>query len=117
MINRFIITDVLVWGGESLVGITVTERTDLLNSFFEFKTIALSDVVDDFLNHTSFAGINGILKAKFYNEGFQRLHQQVKHLEMCNGLLIRPKDEELPDLSTKQKNDHLLCPKKRFIIF
>lgn len=115
--DRFIITDILVWDGEYLLGSTLVERMALLNQAFSFHATLIADCYMECFKYLYCTEITGIMRAKVYAGNFENLFHQI-NLAGYNGIVLRKKESELLDSMRSRNNrqDNIICP-KRFNFF
>lgn len=111
--DRFVITDVLVWDGEYLVGSTLLERLSLLDHAFEFNATLIIDTFAETFKYIYCTEITGVFKAKYYTENFSNLFHQIKEAHYT-GVILHKKENELADSFKRRnnRNDQILCTSK-----
>lgn len=92
--DRFIITDVLVWDGEYLIGTTLEERLSILDTVFQFHPKAITDCYIEAFKFMYCTMHKGIFRARFYPNNFPVLYDQIVTAKY-NGIIIRKKGTSL----------------------
>ena len=110
--DRFIITDVLVWDGEYLLGSTLLERMSLLDQAFSFHATLIADCYMECFKYLYCTEIPKIMRAKVYAGNFENLFDQI-NLAGYNGIVLRKKETELLDSMRSRNNrqDNIVCRK------
>ena len=93
--NKFVIWDVLVWDGKYLVGSTLTERLDLLESIFPCKRAIVTDKAMEVYDHLCCTTLNGIYKAPAYLGNFEELYKNIVKTQIYEGVVLKKKDSKL----------------------
>ncbi len=104
--DKFIIWDVLVWDGNYLIGSTLTERLDLLESIFPCKRAVVgTDTGLEVYDHLCCTQFNGIYKAPTYMGNFAELYKLIVKVDLYEGLVLKKKDSKL-SFGTQELNNH-----------
>lgn len=108
--DRFIITDVLVWDGEYLVGTTLLERLSLLDHAFKFNVTMISDCFVETFKFLYCTEIIGVFRARVYHSHFVSLFEQMNKAAY-DGVVLRKKETQLQDSMRSRNNrqDNILC--------
>lgn len=111
--DRFIITDVVVWDGEYLVGSTLLERLALLDHAYKFHATMIGDLFAENFKYLYCTEIIGIFRAKVYQLNFKDLFDRIS-LAKYNGIVLRKKESALQGSMQSRNNrqDNILCQKK-----
>lgn len=103
--DKFIIWDVLVWDGKYLVGSTLTERLDLLESVFPCKRAVVTDKAMEVYDHLCCTELAGIYKAPTYTGNFTELYKQIVKTDLYEGFILKKKDSKL-EFGLQELNNH-----------
>lgn len=103
--NKFIIWDQLVFDGNYLIGSTLSERLDLLESIFPCQRAVVTDKAMEVYDHLCCTDLHGIYKAPAYLNGFEELYKQVVKVDLYEGLILKKKDSKL-EFGTQVLNNH-----------
>lgn len=114
--DRFIITDVLVWDGEYLIGTTLEERLSILDTVFQFHPKAITDCYIEAFKFMYCTMHKGIFRARFYPNNFPVLYDQIVTAKY-NGVIIRKKGTSLEKAFRSRGNraDLFLIRKRNYI--
>lgn len=103
--NKFIIWDVLVYDGQYLIGSTLSERLDLLESIFPCNRARVTDKAMEVYDHLCCTNLNGIYKAPTYMGNFTELYKQIVKVDLYEGLVLKKKDSKL-SFGMQELNNH-----------
>lgn len=92
--DQFIITDVLVWDGEYLIGSTLEDRLGLLKNVFTFHPTLIVDCYAEAFQFLHCTDIKGIFRAKYFDKNFNSLYSQIINAKYT-GIVIYKKDKKL----------------------
>lgn len=111
--DRFIITDVLVWDGEYLLGTTLEERMGILDSVFQFHATTISDCYIEAFKFMYCTSAKGVFRAKMYDHNFEATYNQIVAAKY-NGVIIRKKQTSLEEAFRNRANraDMIIFRKK-----
>jgi len=103
--NKFVIWDVLVYDGQYLIGSTLSERLDLLESIFPCNRAIVTDKAMEVYDHICCTNLNGIYKAPTYLGNFTELYKQIVKVDLYEGLVLKKKDSKL-SFGMQELNNH-----------
>lgn len=104
ILKGFIIWDILVWNGEYLVGSTLRQRLELLETMFPSVRMAATKTGLQEFEHLLFTGIPGIYRAPTYVQHLDQLFKDVVPTDAYEGLVLKKLDAKL-ELGFHEKNN------------
>lgn len=102
--NKFVIWDILIWDGKYLVGSTLMERLDLLESIYPCNRAIVTDKAMEVYDHLCCTNLNGIYKAPAYLGNFKELYNQAVKVPLYEGIILKKKDSKLSFGLQEQNN-------------
>lgn len=93
--KKFIIWDILVYEGKYLIGSTVMERLDLLETLYPCNRITVNEKQIEAYDHICCTNHKGIYKAPTYLNGFKKLYEEVVKTDLYEGILLKRAEGKL----------------------
>lgn len=105
-LEGFIMWDILVYGGEYMIGRTTEQRVSLLEHLFPTTRMRIApDGTMQQYEHLSFTPLQGIYKAPVYTRYFEPLYKDVVRTDAYEGVVLKKADAQL-DFGYNEVNNH-----------
>ncbi len=102
--NKFVLWEILVYNGRYLVGSTLGERLDLLETMFPCERTRITPDTMEIYDHLCWTKLDGIYKVPSYLGNFTELYNQIVKTPLYEGLLLKKKDSKL-GYGTQERNN------------
>jgi ATP-dependent DNA ligase len=109
--HKFIIWDILVWGGKYLVGLTFEARLEIMVNLFSYNSLVVTPdgcLYESSLSHgyeyLNPTRIEGIFLAPSYVNHFKTLYDDLIKTDIYEGLVLKRKSAKL-ETGFKEKNN------------
>jgi len=102
---KFVIWDILVYNGDYLIGSTLIERLELLETLYPCVGMMVGEKKIECFSHLCCTKANNVYKAPTYINNFSGLYAEIVNTDLYEGVVLKRKDAKL-SLGLNERNNN-----------